>query len=139
MNTAQLTNTELNIIYTSIDSDIKRRNKNGKRTTAEKRLIWFDLQLQKVVNIRLLCVKHSEMFEKWTFVLNRLNEIRDMAIKSVKEGDRKNAELLLSTTADDLVIEYNKDEIIDSATAEIKEILKNLPFEVSFKLEVTSK
>jgi len=139
MNTAQLTNTELNIIFASIDSDIKRRNEKGKRTTAEKRLIWFDLQLQKVVNIRLLCVKHSEMFEKWTFVLNRLNEIRDMAIRSIKEGNRKNAELLLSTTADDLVIEYNKDEIIDSATAEIKEILKNLPFEVSFKLEVTSK
>jgi len=79
------------------------------------------------------------MFEKWTFVINRLNEIRGMAIKSIKEGDRKNAELLLSTTTDDLVIEYNKDEIIDSATAEIKEILKNLPFEVSFKLEVISK
>ena len=139
MNTAQLTNTELNIIYASIDKDIRHRDSNGKRTTAEKRLIWFDLQLQQAVNIRHLCVKHSEMFEKWTFVINRLKEIRGMAIKSIKEGDRKNAELLLSTTTDDLVIEYNKDEIIDSATAEIKEILKNLPFEVSFKLEVISK
>jgi hypothetical protein len=139
MNTAQLTNTELNIIFASIDKDIRHRNSTGKRTTAEKRLIWFDLQFQKVVNIRLLCVSQSEMFKKWTFVINRLNEIRCKAIKSIKEGDRKNAESLLSTTADDLLIEYNKDEIIDSATAEIKEILKNLPFEVSFKLEVISK
>jgi len=138
MNTAQLTNTELNIIFASIDSDIKRRNENGKRTTAEKRLIWFDLQLQKVVNKGYI-PDDPEVIAKYTFAVAYLNGIRGDAMRAINKGDRVTAEKLLSTTVDDAIIEYNKDEIIDSATAEIKEILNNIPFEVTFKLEVTSK